>query len=203
MSSSITRFEPVVLKRALLVIVVGLWLFPAGSGANVPKLRGTKIVTGSSIGGLKVGMSKKQAVAAWGKPDRCGAPDQYGTTTCDYVAQSTLPGGYKVTQSFANFRLRKKKVIVVNLETAENTKIDPKLKRVKTSKKIRLGSKLARARSVYHIAAPTGGPDARSNALFRQGKRCTTFFAGSAPYNIEGIAVGLCSKNHGLDGGLI
>jgi hypothetical protein len=203
MTSQKIRAERFLSKRASLVIAVGLSLLAASfADAKVPKLKGTKIVTGTSIGGLKVGMSKKQAFAVWGKPDRCGAPDQYGTTICDYVAQSTLPGGYKVTQSFANFSLKKKKVIVVNLETAENKKIDPKLKRLKTSKKIRLGSSLAHARRVYGIPAPKGGPDSRSVALYKHAKRCTRFFAGSAPYNIEGISVGLCSKNHGYDGGL-
>lgn len=186
----------------LLAVAVGLSLFSASSAsARVPTLKGTKIVTGSSIGGLSVGMTKKQAVAAWGRPDRCNPADQYGTTTCDWVAVSTLSGGFKVKQSFANIKLRKGKVIVVNLELAENAAIDPKLRRQKTTKGIHLGSSLATARRLYHIPPPTTR-DNRSNALFRQGARCTTFFAGSAPYNIEGIAVGLCTKNHGLDGGL-
>jgi outer membrane protein assembly factor BamE (lipoprotein component of BamABCDE complex) len=189
--------------KAAVALAIGLSLVAASTAsAKVPKLKGTAIVTGTSIGGLKVGMSKAQAVAAWGKPDRCLPADQYGTTTCDYVAESTLTGGSKVTQSFAGFKLRKQKVIVVNLETAENKAIDPKLKRLKTSKNIKLGSKLSDARSRYHIAAPAGGEAALSNALFKQGKLCTTFFAASAPYNIEGISVGLCTKNHGLDGGL-
>ena len=91
---------------------------------------------------------------------------------------------------------------MINLELAENTAIDTKLKKQKTSKNIRLGSKMDDARSKYGIPAPTGGPDSLSSALFKESKRCTRFFAGSAPYNIESISVGKCSKNHGLDGGL-
>jgi len=192
-------------RSSLLAIAAaaGLSLCVVSSAsARVPKLKGLSIVTGTSIGGVTVGMTKAQLIAVWGKPDRCQPPDQYGTTTCEWVAVSTLPGGQKVKQSFTSFKVRKGKVIVINLELAENTAIDPKLKRLKTAKNVKLGSKLADARRKYAIAAPTGGTDSLSNALFKQGKRCTRFFAGSAPYNIEAISVGLCSTNNGLDGGL-
>ncbi len=77
-----------------------------------------------------------------------------------------------------------------------------KQKRLKTSKNVRLGSKLADARRKYSIPAPTGGIDSLSYAFHRDGKRCTEFFAGSEPYKIEAISVGRCSTNNGLDGGL-
>lgn len=194
-------------SRITAVAVAGALTLGGLAGAahaRVPTFAGTSIVTGAAIGGAKVGMTKKQLVAVWGKPDRCMPKDQYGTSTCEWVAASTLQDGRKIKQSYTSFKLRKGKVIVINLELAENTAIDRRQKRLKTSKKIRLGSKMSEARRKYGIPAPTGGPDSRSSALYKQGKRCTRFFAGSAPYEIESISVGLCTRTRypGQDGGL-
>jgi len=187
-------------KHLLFVVALGLSLSATSSAsARVPTFSGTSIVTGTSIGGLKVGVSKAKAIAAWGKPDRCLPADQYGTAKCQYDAVSS-PSNVK--QMFAGFSLRKGKVIVITLESAENKAVDAKVKRLKTTKKIRIGSKLADARRLYGIPAPAGGEAALSTALFKQGKRCTTFFAATAPFVISAINVGLCSTNHGLDGGL-
>jgi hypothetical protein len=102
-------------------------------------------------------------------------------------------------QPYAGFYLRADKVIAVNLETAENTEIDPKLRKLKTSKKIRLGSSIDDARDAYDLPAPSGGEAGLSRALLKKGKKCTMFYAPTSPYTkIEAITVGRCNANVGL-----
>lgn len=166
--------------------------------ARVPKFKPKTIVPGTSIGGVKVGMTKAQAVKVWGKPDRC-QPDATATW-CQYTAPSTLSDGFVTPpQPYAGFYLRARKVIAVNLETAENAAIYTKLKKLKTSKKIRLGSSMEDARDAYGLPAASGGEAGLSRALFKKGKRCTMFYAPTSPYTkIEAITVGRCNANVGL-----
>jgi hypothetical protein len=177
---------------AASLLIVGV------AAAGVPKLKPATIVPGVSIGGVKVGMTKAKAVAAWGKPARC-QPDAMATW-CVYIAPSTLPDGSKTPpQPYAGFYVRSGKVIAVDVETAENTAVDPKLKRLKTSKKVGLGSTMASARAAYKLPAPSGGEAGLSRALYKQGKSCTMFYAPTAPYTkIEAITVGDCKANVGL-----
>ena len=167
--------------------------------AKVPKFKPRTIVTGKSIGGVKLGMTKRQAVAVWGKPDSCRS-EGTGTKQCMHVAPSTLQGGFVTPpQQYAGYYLRAKKVIQVYLETAENTAVDPKLNRLKTSKGIKLHSTMDRARSAYNLPPPSGGEAGRSRALYRQKRNCTMFYAPQSPYTeIEAITVGRCSSNVGL-----
>jgi hypothetical protein len=166
--------------------------------ARVPKFKPKTIVPGKSIGGVKVGMTKAQAVAVWGKPDRCQV--EQTATWCQYIAPSTLADGTVTPpQPYAGFYLRSRKVIEVTVETAENTAVDPKLNRLKTKKKIKLGSTMDKARAAYNLPPPSGGEAGRSRALLKQGKRCTMFYAPTSPYvKIEAITVGLCNANVGL-----
>jgi hypothetical protein len=191
-----------------LVVAVGLSLAGASpAGARVPTVKPLTIVPGVSIGGVTVGMSKAKAVAAWGKPDACSA-DQYKTTTCEYrpngpVAKDFSPANYQV----AEFKLRSGKVVTVSVMTTPNKAVAKKLKRLKTSKNIRLGSKLPDARRAYGLPAGSGGEAGITRALVKQRKRCTLFYAPAATVAapgapIEQIEVGLCTTNNGLDGGL-
>lgn len=187
-------------KHALLLagVVAASLLLAGPADARIPKFKPLTIVPGQSIGGVKLGMTKKQAVAVWGKPDRCQV--EQTATWCQYVAPSTLQGGFVTPpQPYAGFYLRAKKVIQIGLETAENTAVDPKLNRLKTSKKIKLHSTMNAARSAYHLPPPSGGEAGRSRALYKQKKNCTLFYAPDSPYtDIQAITVGKCSSNVGL-----
>src|SRR3954454_11491661 len=167
------------------------------AGAAVPRFKPKTIVTGASIGGVKVGMTKAKAVGVWGKPDRC--QNESPAIWCQYTTPSTINGFTTPPQPYAGFWLKAGKVVVVDLETAENTAVDPKLARLKTSKNIKLGSTMAAARSAYDLPAPSGGEAGLSRALFRQGKHCTMFYAPTNPYTkIEAISVGNCNANVSL-----
>jgi hypothetical protein len=186
-------------RRVACAAVIVASLVVAGTAdARVPKFKPRTIVPGVSIGGVKVGMTKKKAVKRWGKPDRC-QPDA-NAKWCVYTAPSTLSDGFVTPpQPYAGFYVRAGKVIAVNLETAENTAVDPKLKKLKTSKKIKLGSTMDDARHAYNLPPPSGGEAGLSRALLKKHKRCTMFYAPTSPYTkIEAITVGRCNANVGL-----
>jgi hypothetical protein len=175
-----------------LLIAISLSLFAAGpAGARVPKFANKLIVTGTSIGGVEVGMTKKQAVGVWGHPDEC-LP--FGESTwCNYKARSSKANN--MVQPFAGFYVRSGKVVAINLDEAENAAIDPKVKKLKTRKHIGLASTLSAARKAYNIPHPgNGGEAGESRGLYKQKRRCTLFYAPEQPYSdIQSIVVGKCS----------
>lgn len=187
------------IARRLAVLTVLVPLVAAGSAvARVPTFKPKTIVPGKSIGGVAVGMTKARAVSVWGKPDLCDKKYRPGVVWCQYKAASTT-NGTTVVQPFAGFFLRSGKVVSVELDFAENSAIDPKLKRVKTSKGIALGSQMSKARSAYGIAPASGGEAGRSRALLTQGKLCTLFYAPNSPFTvIDAIQVGRCNAQAGL-----
>jgi hypothetical protein len=181
-----------------LVGVLSLSLLAAGpAAANVPKFKPQTIVPGQSIGGVEIGMTKKQAVGVWGKPDRCQA--EQDAKWCVFNARSTLSNGFVTQpQPFAGFYVRSGKVIVVHVDSAENAAVDPKVNRLKTSKKIGITSKMSAARRAYNLPPPSGGEAGESRALYKQKRRCTLFYAPQSPYEkIESISVGKCNANLG------
>jgi hypothetical protein len=185
--------------RCLLATSVALSLLAAGTAAaGVPKFKPKTIVTGKSIGGVKVGMTKAKAIKKWGKPDR--HQTEGSAVWFQYVAPSTLDNGFVTPpQPYAGFYVRNHKVIEVNLETAENTSVDPKLNKLKTSKGIKLHSTMDQARDAYGFPEPQGGEAGLSRGMYKQGKRCTLFYAPESPYqDIQSITVGLCSANVGM-----
>ena len=158
---------------------------PADAGA--PKYKGKAIVPGSSIGGVKVGMSKSKVVKLWGTPDDCRS-DQYKVTTCMYLNPSKR-------ESYGSFRLRKRRVIAISIE---------KNKRLRTVKKIHVGSTMNAARKAYGIRPPVNQGEAnRTRALHRKGKRCTQFYGdlSSGDGLVSQITVGLCEVKM-YDGGV-
>ena len=196
--------RPASLLTASIVLSLAA-AFPAA--ARTPNVKPLTIELGQSIGGVKVGMSKAQAVAAWGKPDGCTS-DQYKTTSCEYrpngpFGSDSSPQNYPV----AEIKLRSGKVITVSVMITPNTAVATKLKRLKTSKNMKLGSKLPDARRAYGLPPGSGGEAGITRALVKKSKRCTLFYAPDATVtapsaSITSIEVGLCSQNNGLDGGI-
>ena len=146
---------------------------------NPAAFRGHRIVDGVSIGGVKVGMTKAQAIAVWGKPDgvcRRGNPydpdDLRRMCNYGYASFVVLPSG-KVTgvwigltkppgrtASFARwYRLAAPKVLPF-----------------KSAKNIGLRSRLDDARRAYGVPAPGKLTDwAAQNVVVRQPQGCTWF----------------------------
>ena len=176
-------------RPAAAAIAAVLALAVTGSAdAKLPKFKTKTIVPGQAIGGLKIGMSKATATQTWGKPDHC----QDSPLWCQFRADSHI-NGFTTNNPFAGWYLKAGKVVAVELEFAENTAIDPKVVKLKTSKGIHLGSTMAAARSKYGLGAPSGGEAGLSRAIVKKGNRCTLFYAPTPPYSkIEAIQVGIC-----------
>jgi hypothetical protein len=175
------------LVPAGLVVLLALVLC-SGAEAKVPKFKNKSIVTGVSIGGLKVGMSKAKANKAWGKPDRC----QDSPIWCQYLATGTI-NGFTNTQPFAGYYLKGGKVVAVGVEYADNPSVDAKVVKLKTSKGIHLGSSMSDVRSKYGLGPASGGEAGLSRAIVKKGNRCTLFYAPTSPYSkVEAIQVGIC-----------
>jgi len=170
------------------VAVLFALAFAGAAQAKVPKFKTKTIVTGQAIGGLKIGFTKAQATKTWGKPEHC----QDSPLWCQFRADSHI-NGFTTNNPFAGWYLKGGKIVAVELEFAENSAIDPKLVKLKTSKGIHLGSSMADARAKYSLGPPSGGEAGLSRAIVKQGKRCTLFYAPTAPYTkIEAIQVGIC-----------
>ena len=176
-------------RHALVPVVAVLALAIAGTAeAKVPKFRTKTIVPGQAIGGLKIGMTKAKAVRTWGKPEHC----QDSPLWCQFRADSHI-NGFTTNNPFAGWYLKAGKIVAIEIEFAENTAIDPKMVKLKTSKGIHLGSSMADARSKYGLGPPSGGEAGLSRAIVKKGNRCTLFYAPASPYTrIEAIQVGIC-----------
>jgi hypothetical protein len=176
-----------------MTIVVALTV-TSPAFAKTPKFGPLTIVPGTSIGGVKVGMTKAKAVAVWGKPDSCvpggsGAPD-----ACNYTAASTVQGNTYV-QPFATFFLKSGRVVAVDIESAENTAVDAKVKKVKTAKGIHVLSTMTSALKAYNIKRAGLGEAGLSRAQIKSKGRCTQFYAPDQPYeSITSITVGICKS---------
>ena len=83
----------------------------------------------------QIGMTKAKAVKTWGKPEHC----QDSPLWCQFRADSHI-NGFTTNNPFAGWYLKAGKIVAIEIEFAENTAIDPKLVKLKTSKGIHLGS---------------------------------------------------------------
>jgi hypothetical protein len=176
-------------RPALAPVALVLTLAVAGSAeAKFPKFKTKTIVPGQSIGGLKIGMTKAKAVKTWGKPEQC----QDSPLWCQFRADSHI-NGFTNNNPYAGWYLKAGKIVAVGIETAENTALDPKLAKLKTSKGIHLGSSMTDARNKYGLGPASGGEAGLSRAIVKKGNRCTLFYAPASPYEkIEAIQVGVC-----------
>jgi len=175
-------------RTAMAVAVLLVLAITGGAQAKVPKFKTTTIVPGQAIGGMSIGMTKAQAVKTWGKPEHC----QDSPLWCQFRADSHI-NGFTTNNPFAGWYLKAGKVVAIEVDFAENTAIDPKLVKLKTSKGIHLGSTMAAARAKYGLGPPSGGEAGLSRAIVKKGKRCTLFYAPTPPYSkIEAIQVGIC-----------
>ncbi|HEY1597476.1 MAG TPA: hypothetical protein VGF74_18905 [Thermoleophilaceae bacterium] len=183
-------------QLAATTLALGALALPAAPAlASIPHLSFKKpsIVPGKSIGGVKVGMTKRQAVAKWGTPDRC-LPFE-NDIWCQFLTRSPVQGGGSTTVPFAGYYLKGGKVTGVEIGLPDNSgsAAVTKVKKLKTAKKVGLGSAAATVRSKYGIPTPPPGEATASRNNLKTGRTCTSFYAPQAPYTtITGITVGLC-----------
>lgn len=186
-----TRKPPLLLAA---LAATALALGPAGSAsASFPKFKNHKIVPGKSIGGLKVGMTKKQARKAWGKPDKVDTVAYKGFTWYRWQVVADIINGVTNYSDIAGYFMHRGKVAVVTIGLPEDPVLGTRLTPLKTSKGIGLRASMADARSKYGIPKPAPGEPTESRAQTKKGKRCTLFYAPTKPWDtVEHITLGLC-----------
>jgi hypothetical protein len=182
-----------------LLAVLSLALVAAGAAsAHIPRFKNHKIVTGTSIGGLKVGMTKKQARKAWGKSDKIDTVAFKGYTWYQWLLPVDPGTGTPILEPKIGYFMHKGKVAAITVELPDEPLLATRVTVLKTSKRIGLDGSMADARSKYGIPTPGPGEAAQSRANLKQGKRCTLFYAPTNPWTtIEAITVGLCSAQPG------
>jgi hypothetical protein len=184
--------KPRLLLAAFTALAVAL-ATAAGASAHFPKFKNHKIVPGKSIGGLKVGMKKKQARKAWGKPDKIDTVAYKGYTWYQWLVPVDVGTPKLLLDPKIGYFMHAGKVAVIDIELPQDPVLATRVTPLKTSKKIGLGDSMADARSKYGIPKPPPGEAAQSRANLKQGKRCTLFYAPTSPWDtIEDITVGLC-----------
>ncbi|HEY1595761.1 MAG TPA: hypothetical protein VGF74_10230 [Thermoleophilaceae bacterium] len=177
---------------ALTALAVAL-ASAGGASAHFPSFKNHKIVPGKSIGGLKVGMTKRQARKAWGKPDKIDTVAFQGYTWYQWLVPVDIGTGTLILDPKVGYFMTKGKVAVIDVELPQDPVLATRVNVLKTSKRIGLGSSMADARSKYGIPTPGPGEAAQSRANLKQGKRCTLFYAPTSPWDtVENINVGLC-----------
>jgi hypothetical protein len=186
------------LPIAALTAVALALVTATGASAHIPKFKNHKIVPGTSIGGVQVGMTKKQARRGWGKPDKIDTVAFKGYTWYQWLVPVDIGTGTPLMEPKIGYFMHKGKVAAIHVELPDDPTITTEVEDLKTSKGIRLGSSMDDARSRYRIPAPGPGEAAQSRAQLKQGKRCTLFYAPRSPYKtIASITVGLCSAQPG------
>jgi hypothetical protein len=164
-----------------------------GALAHIPRFKNHTIVPGKSIGGLKVGMTKKLARKAWGKPDKVDTVAYKGYTWYQWLLPVDVGTGTPLLEPKIGYFMHKGKVDVITIELPDDPVLATRVTVLKTSKRIALGGSMAAARSRYGIPTPGPGEAAQSRANLKQGKRCTLFYAPTKPWDtVESISVGLC-----------
>ena len=185
--------KPSLLLAALAVMAVLLASAADAALGHFPKFKNHKIVPGRSIGGLKVGMTKKKARKTWGKPDKIDTVAYKGYIWFQWLLPVDIGTGTPLLEPKIGYFVHKGKVAVVTVELPDDPVLATKVKVLKTSKGIRLDGSMADARSKYGIPTPGPGEAAQSRAKLKQGKRCTLFYAPQSPWTtIDSITIGLC-----------
>jgi hypothetical protein len=178
---------------AITVGALALTVSPALAN-NTPRFsfKNPAIVPGSAIGGVKVGMTKHQAVAVWGSADRC-LPFE-NVTWCQYLTAAPSQGAGTITNPFAGFFLKGGKVVAVEVDLPNNG-LASKVKKLKTAKGVGLGSAATKVRAKYGIPTPPPGEATASRNGLKHGKHCTMFYAPQSPFTtITAIDVGICGS---------
>ncbi len=196
-----TRFLTLAAVTVPLLVAVS----PGAAAEKLPrftspaKFKSHRIVEGISIGGVKVGMTKSQAIAVWGKPDgecRRVAPYDPGDRRrgCSYGGFTKTRAGVQSGRPYAGFTvLPSGKVTSVYLLLIKWPGRDPSLKReydmaapkvlpFKTAKHVGLSSTMTATRAAYGISIPQNLPDNRvsdflSTVVVRHANACTVFSA--------------------------
>lgn len=172
----------VVPKRIVLGgLAIGCLACPAVALARLPSPKTTLIVPGTSIAGVKIGMSQTQVFHAWGR------------TSCTLGLCTWLGPRNQLRAERATVSFVKGKVIQVDINAATsgtNEKFTPgQLSKWKTGKNIGLGSTRAAVKRAYPAAKANNSTGVAGWDLFggRHYTRFSSFGIGATPNRLRYI----------------
>lgn len=161
-------------RNALAALAIGFLAVPAVANAALPRANSTKIVPGKSIAGVKLDMSRAQAVGQWGRPDKC----QFNA--CDWEGPGKRGSNERATVSF-----HEGKVILIVIQAASrgtNRSFKPGvLSDWETKKGVHLGSPKAKVKRAYPDAQPNNGDAVNGFDLFRGARPDLSYTRFSTP----------------------
>lgn len=169
-----TRFSTA--AAAVAAVLPACLLLAPAAGAALPSNKDKTIVPGASIGGVKLGIGARRAVAIWG-PSRCA---EAADLLCHYEA---VPSSANFNTGNAAFQLEGGKVTAVSITSAygfdRSRNVVPQISRAlakyKSAAGVGLGATVAQVRRAYPAARgrATGGAYARY--VLGSGARTTLF----------------------------
>jgi hypothetical protein len=146
---------------------------PALAHATLPRANSTRIVPGKSVGGVKLDMTRAQALGQWGRPDKC----QFNA--CDWEGPGKPGLNERATVSF-----HQGKVILIVIQAAKraNGRFKPgKLSDWETKKGVHLGSPKAKVPRAYPDAQPNNGDAVNGFDLFKGSRPNLSYTRFSTP----------------------
>jgi hypothetical protein len=160
-------------RSAAAMAALACFAAPAVADANLPRANSTKIVPGKSIGGVKLDMTRAQALGQWGRPDKCTG------NFCEWLGPGKAGFTERATMSF-----HQGKVILIVIQAARraNGRFKPgKLSDWETKKGIHLGSPKAKVPRAYPAAEPNTGDAVNGFDLFRGARPNLSYTRFSTP----------------------
>jgi hypothetical protein len=161
----------------LLVAVTACALAPATASAALPRPASTAIVPGKSIGGVRIGMTVKSALAHWGAGSHCTAATI--RRSCTWTGSGT-----QGTVAFNVGFTGKVRSITITAGHNERSQIyKGPLQGWKTSRGIHLGSSAASVVKAYPKvrSSPSGpqlGSGSRSTIFTKSARRISQIYIG-------------------------
>jgi len=137
------------LLLALLAVLSLALVAAVGASAHIPRFKNHKIVPGNSIGGLKVGMTKKQARKAWGKSDKIDTVAFKGYTWYQWLLPVDPGTGTPILEPKIGYFMHGGKVAAITVELPDEPLLATRVTVLKTSKRIGLDGSMADGRSAH------------------------------------------------------
>jgi hypothetical protein len=146
-------------RPAVAAVALACLALPAAALAHLPRAHSTRIVPGKSIGGVKLDMTKAQALGKWGAPTKCQL------STCDWQGPGPAGQNERAILSFVQGKIVQ--ITIYASFRGNNQRYHPgTLSNWSTSKGIHLGSPKKKVPKAYPAAKSNPSTGVQGYDLF-------------------------------------